>query len=147
MKLIVFEGLGFGLPYLQASYIEMQLLPALKGVTTQVYSWMQNPDLTPTPGQKQVIVGHSFGAAKICGANYSADLIVTIDPRWTGFDSFTAGSNAKKWVNYYERNLLFNLPGCPVNGADNTLLTDYHTQICGDPVIAKFLNAWIGANL
>jgi hypothetical protein len=130
-----FEGLGLG-PYLRSPYLQEELLPQLtKDVEVQVFSWMQNP--TPPPNRKLIVIGHSFGGAAVCGRNYEADLVVTIDPRWTGFDSFSVPPAAKSWLNYYQRNLFF-FPGCYVTGAANFLVTGYsHPNMPSYPPILK----------
>lgn len=149
MKILLYaiEGLGLSLPYFDATYLRTLLLPKITGAEIIVSSWLQGmPTLSHTLDQKVILVGHSFGAAAICDAQPYADLIVTIDPRWDGFDSFSTGSKLN-WFNFYERNMLFNLPGDAVAGATNTELNQYeHVTIPSAPEIASMINAWIKDN-
>ena len=147
--LIAVEGLGLSLPYFDANYLRTELLPKIVGAEIQTYSWVQNPTINPAAGQKLIIIGHSFGAAEICDRNVQADLVVTIDPRWSGFETFSVTpKNGSKWINYYERELLFNLPGDAVNGSTaDFLVTGYsHVQMPGYPPIAAYINNWIKEN-
>lgn len=145
-QLIAFEGL-WPLPPFSAKYLTTELLPQIKGANIEVYPWYRSPTISEN-ADKLIIVAHSWGAAAVCDRQYSADLIVTIDPRWTGLEVFKVNVEAgSRWVNYYEKDVFFNLPGCPVSGAENVLVSDgpedTHTTICGYPPIAALINAFI----
>lgn len=141
--LIAIEGLGFG-KWLGAPYIQNQLIPQLGDVAdVQVYSWAEPKPEFPTD-RHIIFVGHSFGAAWLA-TNYpllpTGSKIITIDPRWTGFDRFEIPST-KIWYNYYQRNILW-FPGCSVAGARNELVKGLsHPQMPSYPPIAKIIRGW-----
>jgi len=142
--LIAIEGLGLG-PWLGASYIQTELIPQVQDlVDVQVYSWATPNKVFPTD-RHLIFAAHSFGAAWLCGNGNlipPGSKVITIDPRWTGFDSFSS-TPGFGWLNFYQRNIFW-FPGCAVSGADNIgPVTGYnHTQMPGYPPIAKQIRTW-----
>lgn len=128
--LIAVEGLGIG-AWLGANYLQEEILPNLDfnyDIDIQVLTWLEPKPVFPTT-RKLVFVTHSFGAAWACGQqSLVADTVITIDPRWTGFDTFNKAPGVKTWLNFYQRNLLW-FPGCSVAGAVNDQITDMTNHV------------------
>lgn len=144
--LIAIEGLGIG-AWLGASYIRNEIIPQVQDlVDVQVYSWAEPKPEFPLV-RHTIFVGHSFGAAWLCANSKlipAGNKIITIDPRWTGFDSFAIPPSFT-WYNYYQRNIMW-FPGCSVAGARNELVTGIsHTEMPSYPPIVKIIREWAAA--
>lgn len=147
-QIIAFEGLHpLLIPWLVPSYVKRGLLDKVEfaGVKLWRGGFMSTGPVRDWDADKVIVIGHSMGGASaIEWCNRKApkieiDLLITLDPRPL-HRPYIKPANVKRAVNIYQQSWW--MPGYPVQGAENILLTDGtgHTGVPAHPLAWKVLS-------